>query len=162
MVLARDSGNKQHIHSGVCRGRSKGCSESCWSVWKNHKGWCSNKKKEGLPNPGEQRLWKEASPSRGTQSSLSQPYRGSRWRTWLERIAFRGRGGHRERWRRPGMQSEGIQHGQPGFNSSTTSSLIHMYTVSLMEKWDGFKNGRDLADAEEIKKRWKKYTGRTG
>ena len=47
-------------------------------------------------------------------------------------------------------------------NSSTTSSLIHMYTVSLMEKWDGFKNGRDLADAEEIKKRWKKYTGRTG
>ena len=47
-------------------------------------------------------------------------------------------------------------------NSSTTSSLIQMYTVSVMEKWDGFKNGRDLADAEEIKKRWKKYTGRTG
>ena len=47
-------------------------------------------------------------------------------------------------------------------NSSTTSSLIQMYTVSVMEKWDGFKTGRDLADAEEIKKRWKKYTGRTG
>lgn len=47
-------------------------------------------------------------------------------------------------------------------NSGTTSSFIQTHSVPAMEKQGGFKNGRDLVDAEEIKKRWKKYVGRTG
>ena len=40
-------------------------------------------------------------------------------------------------------------------NSSTTSSFIQTHCVSALERWGGFKNGGDLVDAEEIKKRWK-------
>ena len=47
-------------------------------------------------------------------------------------------------------------------NSRTTSSFTQTYSVSALGKWGGFKNGGDLGDAEEIKKRWKKYMGRTG
>lgn len=68
---------KQITHScGDVPRKVKGYIQSCWSLQKNLKRWCNNRKREGLSEPPRTESYKRGPLSQRTQK---QSYRDSQW-----------------------------------------------------------------------------------